>query len=128
VRILLDTCTFLWIAVGSPRLSERAAALCLDPENPVYLSAVSAWEIAVKHGLRKLSLPNPPMVFVPEARSRLGIAPLPLSENVAVALGRLPAHHRDPYDRLLVCQALVAELTIVTPDPKIRRYPVATAW
>lgn len=128
MRILLDTCTFLWIAEGSPRLSERAADLCSDAENSVYLSAVTAWEIAVKHGLGKLRLPGPPSVFVPEARIRLGFTQLPLSEAVAVALDRLPMHHRDPSDRLLVCQALLADLTIVTPDPKIRRYPVTTDW
>ena len=128
MRILLDTCTFLWIAEGSSRLSVRATDLCTDPENPVYLSAVTAWEIAGKHGLGKLPLPSRPSIFVPEARARLGFASLPLFEDVAVLLERIPKHHRDPADRLLVCQALAAGLTIVTPDAKIRRYPVATEW
>jgi PIN domain nuclease of toxin-antitoxin system len=128
VRILLDTCTFLWIAAGSPRLSDRAADLCSDPANDVHLSAVTAWEIAVKHALGKLPLPGPPSVFVPEARVRLSFAQLPLSEAVAVSLERLPRHHDDPADRLLICQALLGEMTIVTPDPKIRQYPVATEW
>jgi PIN domain nuclease of toxin-antitoxin system len=128
VRLLLDTCTFLWIAEDSPRLSGRAADLCSDPQNSVYLSAVTAWEIAVKYELGKLGLPSRPSVFVPEARTRLGFTQLPLSESVALSLERLPKLHSDPSDRLLVCQAQIANLTIVTPDPRIRRYRVATAW
>ena len=128
MRLLLDTCTFLWIAEASPRLSARAADLSGDPANEVYLSAVTVWEVANKYQLGKLRLPARPSKFVPEARARLGFAPLPLSERVAAALEALPRHHRDPCDRLLVCHALVNGLTILTPDPEIRRYPVATEW
>ncbi len=128
MRLLLDTCTFLWIAGGDTALSARAAALYSDPANEVFLSAASAWEIAVKHAIGKLPLPKPPATFVPEERQRHQIAPLPIDEAAALAVGRLPDHHRDPFDRMLVAQAIVSGLTIVTPDSEIARYPASTIW
>jgi PIN domain nuclease of toxin-antitoxin system len=94
----------------------------------VFLSAVSAWEITVKHALGKLPLPEAPERFVPRQRASRGIAPLPLDEEAALELGRLPLLHRDPFDRMLVCQALVSGMRLVTPDPQIARYPVRTLW
>jgi len=102
LRLLLDTCTFLWIAAGSKELSETAADLFRDPDNEVFLSAVSAWEIAVKHGIGRLPLPGDPARFVPEQRKAHGIADLPLDEAAALLLTHLPALHRDPFDRMLV--------------------------
>ena len=128
MRLLLDTCTFLWIVADDPALSDAARADFQDPSNEVFLSAVSAWEIALKHGLGRLPLPEPPDRFVPAQRERHGIEPLPLSETASVALARLPALHRDPFDRMLVCHALAEGLALLTPDPEIRRYPVLTRW
>jgi PIN domain nuclease of toxin-antitoxin system len=128
VRLLLDTCTFLWIAAGSDELSPHARACFVDPDNEVYLSAVSAWEIAVKHALDRLPLPEPPTRFVPAERERHGIDVLPLDEESALHLDRLPRLHRDPFDRMLVCQALVHGLTILSPDPLLSQYPVRTTW
>jgi len=128
LRILLDTCTFLWIAAGSRDLSSIARDLFSDPANDVYLSPVSAWEIVVKHSLRRLPLPEPPHLFVPRQRDLHEIAPLPLDEDAVLLLGRLPEYHRDPFDRMLVCQAVAHGLTVLTPDPGIVRYPVQTAW
>ena len=98
------------------------------PANDVFLSAVSAWEIAVKHALGKLPLPDPPSRYVPKQRASRGIAPLPLDEDAALHLSLLPELHRDPFDRMLICQALAAGMLIVTPDPEIARYPVRTLW
>jgi PIN domain nuclease of toxin-antitoxin system len=128
MRVLLDTCSFLWIAIDSPELSERAREVFRDPENEVFLSSVSTWEIAVKHALGRLPLPEAPDVYVPRLRQRHGIAPLPLGEEATLYLGRLPALHRDPFDRMLVCQSVVEGMVLLTPDESITRYPIRSTW
>ena len=128
VRLLLDTCTFLWVASGAPDLSVRARDLFTDPDNEVFLSAVSAWEIALKHAAGRLPLPEPPDRFVPAERRRHGIDSLDLDEESALHLARLPPLHRDPFDRMLVCQAIVHSLVILGPDPLIAQYPIRTTW
>jgi len=128
MNLLLDTCTFLWIAAGARHLSPRAREIFQDPGNDVYLSAVAAWEIAVKYALRRLPLPSPPERFVPAQREAHGIAMLALDEESVLQVHRLPEFHRDPFDRMLVCQAIVHGMTIVTPDPLIAQYPVRTRW
>jgi PIN domain nuclease of toxin-antitoxin system len=128
MKLLLDTCTFLWVVAGSRELSERAAREFQDPANEVYLSAVSAWEIAVKHMLGKLPLPEDPRRFVPSQRALHRIEALPLGEQAVLTLGRLPALHKDPFDRMLICQAIEHGMTLLTPDPLLTQYPVASIW
>ncbi len=128
MRLLLDTCTFLWIASGSTQLSRRAAQLFSDPANEVFLSAVSAWEIAVKYSLGRLRLPGPPAEYIPSLRERHGIVALPVKEEEALYLPRIPSLHRDPFDRMLVCQAVVNGMALLTPDPLIVQYPVRAIW
>ena len=128
MRLLLDTCTFLWLTEDAPSLSVVAREAFADPDHEVFLSAVSAWEIAVKHQLGRLPLPDPPDIFVPWQREHHGINALPLTEPAPMQLTRLPQHHRDPFDRLLICQAIAESLVLLTPDPEIRRYPVRTLW
>jgi len=128
VKLLLDTCTFLWVVGGDERLSGNARTLFSDPDNDVFLSAASVWEIVVKHSLGKLSLSGDPADVVPRERARHFIEPLPIDEAAALALPRLPTHHRDPFDRLLVCQAITLGMTLLTPDPEIRRYPAPVLW
>ena len=128
MRILLDTITFLWVAADAPELSANARELFADPTNEVYLSSVSAWEIAVKYSLGKLPLPELPAVFVPAQRKQHGIDALPLDEESTLHLPRLPALHKDPFDRMLVCQAVVQQLVILTPDDLINQYAVRTIW
>jgi len=128
VRLLLDTCSFLWIVGGARELSPRARALFSDPANEVLLSSVSAWEIALKHRLGKLPLPQPPDDFVPSQRAAHGIEPLLLHEEAALHVAKLPDLHRDPFDRMLVAQALVEGLVLLTPDDAIREYPVRALW
>jgi PIN domain nuclease of toxin-antitoxin system len=125
---LLDTCTFLWSIEGGSALSDDVRRALMDPSNGVHLSSVSAWEIGVKHALGKLTLPEAPERYVPAQRRARGIDPLPLDEGAALCLQRLPDLHRDPFDRMLICQALIAGLTLVTADPAIARYPVPTLW
>ncbi|MCU0247616.1 MAG: type II toxin-antitoxin system VapC family toxin, partial [Bryobacter sp.] len=107
MKILLDTCTFLWLILDSPRLSARARALCTDPENDTFLSAASAFEIATKQNLGNLELPGPALTYVPFQRERHRILPLPVEETAALHVQRLPKLHRDPFDRLLIAQAIV---------------------
>ena len=124
MNLLLDTCIFLWFISGDQRLPKSMREAIRDPANAVHLSAVSLWEIIVKHQLGKLSLPQPPEHYIPEQRKRHRIASLPLEEDSVARLQQLPPLHRDPFDRMLICQALAREFTLLTVDDKIRAYPV----
>lgn len=128
MKILLDTCTFLWLIKGSKELSPKAVEVFEDPKNEVYLSSVSAWEINVKYSLGRLSLPVSPDRFIPKERKRHLITSLELSEQDTLHLCRLPAPHKDPFDRMLVCQAIECSLTILTPDPLVTQYPIRSLW
>jgi PIN domain nuclease of toxin-antitoxin system len=128
VKLLLDTCTFLWAIEGGARLSEPVRSALVNPANDVFLSAVSAWEISVKYALGRLPLPEPPERYVPAQRDARGIARCSLDEEAALYLHRLPPIHRDPFDRMLICQALAGGFTLVTPDDDIVRYAVRTLW
>ena len=128
MKLLLDTCTFLWIVGGSPRLSQTASELFEDPGNEVYLSVASSWEMAIKSALGELRLPAPVWRFVPTQRTAHGIESLAIDEESALQLERLPALHNDPFDRIMTCQSIVHGLTILTPDESISQYPVRVAW
>jgi PIN domain nuclease of toxin-antitoxin system len=125
---LLDTVTFLWLVAEPERLASSVRDAAVDPANEVYLSAVSVWEIAIKHAIGRLPLPEAPERFVPQQRTRHGIESLPLDEDAALQLPRLPALHRDPFDRMLICQAIAHGLVVATPDRDIASYPVRTIW
>ena len=127
MRLLLDTCTFLWLAGGSS-LSTAAAAAIRNPSNDVFFSAVSAWEIVTKHANGRLPLPEPPDRLIPIERNLRGLAALPFDEDSALQGLKLPALHYDPFDRMLIAQAIAHGLAIVTPDPLISQYPVRTIW
>jgi PIN domain nuclease of toxin-antitoxin system len=96
MKILLDTCEFLWLVSGDAKLSVMVSMAIHDPNNQVFLSAVSFGEISVKHGLGKLPLPQSPAQFIPQQREKHLIAPLALDEAAITRLGGLPALHRDP--------------------------------
>ena len=128
MKLLLDTCTFLWAVSAPERLPQRVVDLILVQENEVFVSAASAWEIVIKTGTGRLELPSQPDRFVREQREAAGFAPLPIDEESALHVSRLPGLHRDPFDRILVSQAIVHGLTILTPDPLVTQYPARTAW
>jgi PIN domain nuclease of toxin-antitoxin system len=128
MKLLVDTCTFLWIVGGGRVLPPRVRDFFLSPDNDVYVSAVSAWEIAVKHAAGKLPLPELPERLVPAERERRGMMPLPFDEESALHVSRLPVLHRDPFDRMLVSQAIVHGLVILTPDHLVSQYPARTMW
>jgi PIN domain nuclease of toxin-antitoxin system len=128
MKLLLDTCTFLWIILDDQNLSEKVRELYSDPDNEIYLSSVSVWEISLKNALGRLPLPEPIDYFVSQQREQHGISPLPLDEISALQLPRLPELHRDPFDRMLICQAIANGLPILTPDQLIVKYPVRSIW
>ena len=128
MKVLLDTCTFLWVLSGAAQLSARAADTFRHSDHEIFLSAASAWEIAVKHSSGRLMLPERPERFVPAMREARGIVPLAIDEESALHASRLAFLHRDPFDRLLVAQAIVHGMTILTPDPMISSYPARTLW
>jgi len=126
MKLLLDTCIFLWYIEGNTRLSESVRNEIQDPGNEVFLSSVSVWECIVKYQIGKLSFPEPPATYLPARRRRHGISSLPLDESSVAHLIRLPDIHRDPFDRMLICQAIEHHLAIATADRMIRSYPVRT--
>ena len=128
MKLLLDTCTFLWLAADDPHLAPAARAGCRSPDNEVFLSSLSAWEIAIKHRLGRLPLPEPPARYVASRRTWLELDTLPFDEACAAHDALLPPHHRDPFDRGLVSQAILNGMTIVTPDPAIASYPAPILW
>jgi PIN domain nuclease of toxin-antitoxin system len=128
VKLLLDTCTFLWFQADSPQLSPTARAQILDPTNEVCLSAVSVWEIARKYAQGRLSLPSHPSTLIPAVRKDSGIASLSLTETDALAAEKLQLFHKDPFDRMLIAQALMGGLAIVTSDRAFDPYPVRVIW
>jgi len=127
MSLLLDTCTVLWLARGDMQVSTRQrSAIASDAD--VWISAASAWEIAIKHAMGRLPLPVPVKQFVREIRERYQFKLLAIDEESALLVAKLPPLHRDPFDRVLVSQAIVHGLTIVTPDPAVTDYPVRTVW
>lgn len=126
MRLLLDTCIFLWLISGDNRLGGPLHKKISDPNNEVFLSTVSIWESIVKYQIGRLSLPEPPSKYIPKQRERHSILSLPLDEASVIHLSELPSIHRDPFDRMLVCQALEHHLTLVTVDNIVRSYPVET--
>jgi PIN domain nuclease of toxin-antitoxin system len=125
MRILLDTHIFLWFISGDAQLSMNVRDVIRDPDNEVYLSAVSVWEAIVKYQLGKLPLPESPETYLPKQRELHQIASLAFDESSVVQLAKLPPLHRDPFDRMLICQALQNGLTIATVDSAVRAYSVS---
>ena len=131
MKLLLDTCTFLWFAQLPEKLPPKVASALTDPDNKLFLSAVSLWEILISHMRGKvlpLRVPDTPARYFVELRKRLEIESLPVYEAAAAQLTKLPDIHRDPFDRLLICQSIEHGLTLTTPDAHISRYPIRTLW
>lgn len=128
MRLLLDTSAFLWYISGDSRVPDRVREAIAADDTETYLSSVSVWEMSVKHSLGKLSVPAPVAVYAREQRQRQGFIALPLHEDDVEHLAKLPDHHRDPFDRILICQTLQYGLRLVTNDSAIIRYPVPVFW
>jgi PIN domain nuclease of toxin-antitoxin system len=122
VRLLLDTHALLWWLADDPRLAADARAAVASPESLVSVSAASAWELSIKEALGRVRLPDD----LEEQLERSAFSPLPITVAHALRAGGLPLHHADPFDRMLVAQAQLEGLTLVTRDPRIAAYGVAT--
>ncbi len=128
MRLPLDTQCWLWMQASPEKLTDEARELLVDPANILLLSAASSWEIAIKYALGKLPLPAPPASYVPDRLRRGGVTPLAVSHVHALAVAELPDHHRDPFDRLLVTQAHLDGLTLLTDDRTLGAYDVQIMW
>jgi len=128
MRLLLDTQTFLWWITDDPRLSERAREIMGDGKNQLFLSAASGWEIAIKAKLGKLKVSDDLEHFIPEQMVLNAVENLPILLSHVLHVYTLPDYHRDPFDRLLISQAQLEGLPILTADSQISRYPVEVVW
>ena len=128
MRYLLDTNVWLWSVFEPSRLSGKAQSVIADLGQEVYISAASAWEIAIKSGSGKLRLPEPPATYVPRRTAEQGIRPLAVTHQHALAVSGLPPHHRDPFDRLLVAQSNLENMVLIASDRMFARYPVDVLW
>ena len=124
----LDTEAWLWWHLSPDRLASAALSLFEERRAILHLSAASSWEIAIKQALGKLVLPAPAHRFVPEQMAEDGLEPLPIKHAHALRVGSLPPHHSDPFDRILVAQAQLEGLSLLTADPQIVRYDVDFVW
>lgn len=128
MRVLLDTEAWLWGLLAPDRLGTRAQELIEGQRYPLFLSAASSWEIAIKVGLGKLRLPEPAERYVPSRLADQGIEALPIQHSHALHVASLPRHHSDPFDRLLVAQAQLERMAILSADPVFTSYGVQTIW
>ena len=128
MRLLLDTCTFIWLAAEPDELSSRARKAVSDEKNELFLSHASAWEIHLKSLANKLILPDKPRVWIAQQLSARQVTDWPIDLEVIHFTSDLPAYHKDPFDRLILAQAAVHDLRIVTPDPAFRSYKTKLLW
>jgi PIN domain nuclease of toxin-antitoxin system len=128
VKALLDTHAFLWWISDDPRLSEKAREIIADGRHELFFSAASGWEISIKTGLGRLEVPENLQRFIADQLSRNAIQVLPIYLSHALHTGTLPAHHRDPFDRILVSQAILEEMPLLSADSHLSRYPVEVVW
>jgi len=128
MNILLDTHCWLWWITTPEKLSNSSRALIMDGQNEIFLSAASSWEIAIKYALAKLPLPEHPEKFIPPRLARDAIKALPINHAHALHVASLPRHHSDPFDRLLISQAQMEKLFIMTVDKQFKDYDVECIW
>ena len=128
MKIIVDTHVFLWWITDSSKLSKQAKTIISDGDNTIFLSAASSWEIAIKNQLGRLQLPQRPERFIPDQLLRNGMESLPITMSHALHVATLPSIHRDPFDRMLISQAQVEHLPILTADPFFARYRIETIW
>ncbi len=128
MKLLLDTCALLWMAGAPDQLGQGVRQQIDHPDTEIWVSDCSLWEICLKWESGKLKLPLPPRSWVEQQRRAWHWTALPIARSHLFRVTELPFYHRDPFDRLLVAQAIEEDLTVATPDPWITRYPVATSW
>jgi PIN domain nuclease of toxin-antitoxin system len=128
MKLLLDTHTFIWWDSSPQKLSSKALAFCQNPENTLLLSMASIWEIQIKLQLGKLSLNLPLPELIENQQQTNNIELLPINLTHVLTLDTLPNYHKDPFDRLLICQAIVEDAVLLSGDSKLANYPVKLEW
>ena len=128
MKYLLDTGVWLWSLDSVERIHKRGLDILGNSRQEIYFSAASVWEISIKARLQKLRLPAPPADCIPAFMARQGLRPLPVNHIHALKVYDLPFHHRDPFDRLLIAQAIVEDMAILTADRVFARYLVEVVW
>jgi PIN domain nuclease of toxin-antitoxin system len=128
MKVLLDTHAFLWWITDDPQLSPKARKVISDGHNTLYWSAASSWEISIKYALGRLPLPETPEEFLPVELGKNRIESLSVIDAHAFLAGRLPRHHSDPFDRMLVAQAQIESLVIISNDRKLIHYDIDIHW
>jgi PIN domain nuclease of toxin-antitoxin system len=128
MKYLLDTSIFLWSLGAEHKLNQKARDLLSSSAAELYLSAASSWEIAIKYALGTLALPKPPSQFVPFAIGSLALRSLEISHFHSLAAGELPPHHRDPFDRMLIAQARLENMVLLTADRAFFKYEAKTIF
>lgn len=123
MRVLLDTHSWLWMLTEPNRLGSSRDVIA-DTTTELLLSAASTWEIVIKHGLGRLDLPEPPVTYIPDRMRSTRVTPVPVEHRHALEVAGLPLLHRDPFDRLLVAQARVLGVPILTADARVAAYDV----
>jgi len=128
MKYLLDTVVWLWSIGPVERIRRQAREMLENGEEEIYLSSATSWEISIKLGTGKLSFPEPPARQISRFMARQSLRPLAITHVHAQKVYDLPNHHRDPFDRMLIAQALVEEMAILTADRLFSKYPVQLVW
>ena len=128
MRILIDTQCFLWFLGAAKLLGTEAQDALTDPDNELFLSAASAWEISIKYGIGKLTLPDAPEIYIPQKLFSNGITGLAIEFPHVLQVHSLPLIHKDPFDRLIIAQAQIESLTLLTADPVMLSYKIDALW
>ena len=128
MKVLLDTHAFLWWNTEDPQLSKRAREIIADGQSEIFISAASAWEIAIKTSKGMLALPEPPAHYVEKRMNLYRFQALPIQIYHASRVYELPLHHADPFDRLLIAQSQIESMPLISVDSEIRKYEVEVVW
>lgn len=128
MKLLLDTCVLLWMMTGDKTLKTEHKSQLVSADNEVYVSVVSLWEILVKQQLGKLKLPEPVSSYLTEQIAAHELELIDLDAKSVLLLPKLPNHHQDPFDRMLICQAIENGFDLFTPDSLVAQYPVKVFW
>lgn len=128
MKYLLDTVAWLWSVHADERLGDNAREILANGKEEIYLSAASSWELSIKMRLGKLTFPGPPAQVVPAFMAKQGLLAIAVTHLHAVKVYDLPPHHSDPFDRLIIAQAMVEEMTVLTSDRVFEKYPIDVVW
>ena len=128
MKYLLDTGIWFWSIASEERINRVGREILRNSQVEIYLSAATSWELTIKARLGKLHLPSPPAQCIPTFMARQGLRSLPITHIHAVKVYDLPAHHRDPFDRLIIAQAMAEEMVVLTSDRVFKKYPVEIVW